>query len=394
MTAARISSHTHIIFLLTVSAATVLMMTAQAFVLLSQEIRSAREVATIKSSSSSFPRPTQSEGNHRSSRSLEEDEVFSRINIKVGDLLCDFPTPCLLLELSLAENAVSKHFEKRCSRSCATERQQDEESQILVQQTPSSLLDAYLQSPSSMTPVSSSSLDDSTNTDNDDNRMTLDGCLFIHTTVVETLERDVYTAKYGASKCATICLIDFDGHGLDPLNTDSGAVVKPNQQQQDSYYLGIGLANHHVGGYYWARGMGIGASLPAHGISVRRRTDITTSTSGEVEHRGRGELYWKKRGAGTNAYETTEESSNSNDGKRSEWADFLQVGDAVQLVPTNATNILWPPRPLSSLPSQFQYLVGVRRQGRPLGADPIVEKIWERRYTDDGVGCGQWIPVS
>jgi hypothetical protein len=60
--------------------------------------------------------------------------------------------------------------------------------------------------------------------------------------------------------------------------------------------------------------MGIGASLPAHGIYFGAPSSTDSSN---------GQLFWKKRGpAGLNAQETTEESSNSNDGKRSEWQIF------------------------------------------------------------------------
>ena len=83
------------------------------------------------------------------------------------------------------------------------------------------------------------------------------------------------------------------------------------------------------------------------------------------------------------ATETTEESSNSNDGKRSEWADFLAVGDTVQLVPYDVTKVL--------LESPFHRLVGVRRLGRPLGADPIVEQVWKRQGDHESEGS-TWVP--
>jgi hypothetical protein len=171
---------------------------------------------------------------------------------------------------------------------------------------------------------------------------TLDGALFVHTQVTSTTKRDSVTKIMGSGKSFDICEVDIS-------------------QIPGGAYLGIGLANHHVGGYYWARGMGIGASLPAHGISFEQ-----------------GQLYWKKRGPG-DARLTTEENSNSNDGKRSEWADFLAVSDTVQLVPNSVDQVL-----KSEL---FSSLLGVRRIGRPLGADPIVEKVWIR-------SDGGWIPMS
>jgi hypothetical protein len=171
---------------------------------------------------------------------------------------------------------------------------------------------------------------------------TLDGALFVHTQVTSTTKRDSVTQQLGSGKSLDICEVDIS-------DVFGGA------------YLGIGLANHHVGGYYWARGMGMGASLPAHGISFEQ-----------------GQLSWKKRGPG-DASLTTEENSNSNDGKRSEWADFLAVSDTVQLVPKSVDQALKS--------ESFSSLLGVRRIGRPLGADPIVEKVWIR-------SDGGWIPMS
>lgn len=214
--------------------------------------------------------------------------------VKQGKLLSDVPTPCLIMELSLAENAA---------------RGID--------------IDEVL------------SHDDNTD-------VSFEGCLYVHTKVTDTSERDEITRTKGSGKSVAICNVD-----VPPEWIPGGA------------FLGIGLANHHVGGYYWARGMGIGASLPAHGVHFGASEDL-----------GTGKLFWKKRGPGMDAMETTEESSNSNDGKRSEWADFLAVGDTVQLIPYKTNEVLRD--------SNFNVILGMRRIGRPLGADPIVERIWCR----------------
>ena len=306
-----------------------------------------------------------------SSTTTTTTAAVAAMAVNVGDLLCDLPTPCLLMELSLAESAVSTKK--------IVPKTEDHSS---LSPFSSLLLDEYLSKPQ-LAPDTF-----------------LDGCLFIHTKVIDTTQRDEVSARLGASKSTTICEIDYcyyyDREDVD--NTDDDDDDDDEDENKDRHddgpsplYLGIGLANHLVGGYYWARGMGMGASLPAHGVWVRPSTTNTmiTEDSSQIKHcRRRSELYWKKRGAGTNAYETTEESSNSNDGKRSEWADFLQVGDTIQLVPTDPAPILWS-KPSSSSSLQFPYLVGIRRQGRPLGADPIVEKIWER----DNVHGG-WTPMS
>lgn len=214
----------------------------------------------------------------------------------IGDLLSDLPTPILLIELSLAENALSNGTES---------------------------LDFVLDNPQG------------------DSLQLLDGSLFVHTKVTSTEARDKISRDIGSGK-----------------STEIGNVDVPASSLPGGAFLGIGLANHHVGGYYWARGMGMGASLPAHGVEF--------GPASEDE----GLLFWRKRGPGSNAKETTEESSNSNDGKRSEWADFLSTGDTVQLVPKSC------PKALTSSP--FETLVGVRRIGRPLGADPVVERVWRR----------------
>ena len=242
----------------------------------------------------------------------QSTKVIERI--RKGCILSDLPTPCLLLEMSLAESATAEIG-----------------------------LDTALRQIS-------------------DKEVSLDGSLFVHTTVTDTSERDQITKTLGSGKSSVICKVDTS-----PDLIPGGA------------YLGIGLANHHVGGYYWARGMGMGASLPAHGVefgvsassSPMSKDNATIDTCNEG-----GQLFWRRRGPGLDAKETTEESSNSNDGKRSEWADFLSVGDRVDLVPNNAMEVLRD--------SPFQVLIGVRRQGRPLGADPIVERIWLRCSDTDG----------
>ncbi len=117
-------------------------------------------------------------------------------------------------------------------------------------------------------------------------------------------------------------------------------------------YLGLGLNNHFTGGYYWGRSSGPGAAMPAPGIALSR-------ADGVVQLR---------------------RVSNSNDGKRSEWCEFLRRGDQVQLV---------PPTPSAALGASASapYVVGVRRDGGvPPGAEPVVEAVWTR---SEG-GSGGW----
>jgi len=243
----------------------------------------------------------------------------------VGDLLIDLPTPSLLLELSLAEAAMIEHD-------------------------------------------LSDTLSDTLN--NPSRNHLLNGSLFVHTRIIDTSVRDAIVRRQGSGKSQEIGRVDASPNSITGSSDGSDNDV---DGKEDRAYLAIGLANHLVGGYYWARGMGAGASLPAHGVFLR------SSHDDDDDDDGPGELYWKKRGPGNDPTETTDQSSNSNDGKRSEWADFLVTGDTVQLVPTDATPVLGR--------SRLAVLYGVRRTGRPKGADPVVEKVWVRD------GAGEWIVV-
>lgn len=101
--------------------------------------------------------------------------------------------------------------------------------------------------------------------------------------------------------------------------------------------LVLGLNNHHCISYYWARSAGAGASMDAIGVEYESKTS---------------ELKWAKGGF---------INSNSNDGKRSEWCNFLRKGDQVQLKPLD---LLW----MKTLPAIY----GITRKDRPLGSEPCV----------------------
>ncbi len=112
----------------------------------------------------------------------------------------------------------------------------------------------------------------------------------------------------------------------------------------DGAYLGLGLNNHMTGGYYWGRSSGIGAAMPAPGVDL----------AGDVA--GEGALRLVR-------------VENSNDGKRSEWCEFLSLDDQVQIVPASATAAL----------AAFDTIVGVTRDGHrgiPRGAEPNIEAAW------------------
>jgi hypothetical protein len=113
-----------------------------------------------------------------------------------------------------------------------------------------------------------------------------------------------------------------------------------------SSHLVLGLNNHHVGSYYWARSVGGGAAMEAPGIAFRA-----------------GCLQWQETAGPT--------TCNSNDGKRSEWVNFLRPGDHVQLVPHKPTATIkeW-------LSDSSRKIYGVSSDQRPLGSEPAVVCEW------------------
>jgi hypothetical protein len=121
-------------------------------------------------------------------------------------------------------------------------------------------------------------------------------------------------------------------------------------------FAALGLNNHFTGGYYWGRSSGPGAAMPAPGIDVRPTDDGT---------------------AGARSLELLR-VGNTNDGKRSEWCEFLVKGDTLQIVPGS----------LQESFAAFEVLVGLTRDGDkqvPRGAEPVVEACWKSR------GDGGWV---
>jgi hypothetical protein len=121
--------------------------------------------------------------------------------------------------------------------------------------------------------------------------------------------------------------------------------------------LVLGINNHHVGSYYWARSTGMGASMEAPGILFDCQ-DIKYPCM-------RGILRWEEEGGPTKC--------NSNDGKRSEWVNFLKVGDQVQLIPMcNEDAMMSFVENCSSLGTDLQ-IYGFTMRNRPLGSEPLVK---------------------
>ena len=159
------------------------------------------------------------------------------------------------------------------------------------------------------------------------------------------------------------------------------------------YNLGIhsqlvmGINNHHVGGYYWARTVGMGASMEAPGIAFRTSGgEIAIDENNmDMDMKKNGILCWE----GTGPLD-----SNSNDGKRSEWVNFVEVGDLVQLLPDCLEDCImgFLERDLNDMDQNFSsgngnekkddslckyHIYGFSSRGRPLGSEPIVICQWK-----------------
>ena len=179
----------------------------------------------------------------------------------------------------------------------------------------------------------------------------LQGLLFVHTSV--TSGRDISFGAVGATTRGST------GYFMKGTREVVGDIVLASLDAPHcggSAYVGLGLNNHFTGGYYWGRSSGPGAALPAPGVGV------VFAESGLLQ------------------LVRTEDDENSNDGKRSEWCDFLQRGDQLQLVV----------KPEELATASFDMLVGVCRDGDgnvPRGAEPRVEALWTRDR-------GSWVRTS
>jgi hypothetical protein len=136
-------------------------------------------------------------------------------------------------------------------------------------------------------------------------------------------------------------------------------------------HLVLGLNNHHVGSYYWARSAGVGASMEAPGIAFESLFSSSTSNNDEenddCDNVERGIIKWETDGGPLEC--------NSNDGKRSEWVNFLRIGDNVQFLPSCDEGAIM------AFVQKFgdadeSRIYGVSSKGRPLGSEPLVTCRW------------------
>jgi hypothetical protein len=175
--------------------------------------------------------------------------------------------------------------------------------------------------------------------------------------------------------------------GVDPVSTFLAEVDVGCDLCGGGARLVLGLNNHHVGSYYWARSAGAGSSMEAPGISFCGSAGGTTTVP------SRGILRWVN--------EEGPEACNSNDGKRSEWVNFLRTGDTVQFVPMDGQDSIlrfskrFGISTIESTESDTDMVYsapmkdddhatwgrsirvfGISSQGRPMGSEPEVICEW------------------
>lgn len=227
------------------------------------------------------------------------------------DFMSDLPVPSVVLELSELEASLEEHEPGFVS------------------------IDSWLESL-----IATTASDDC---DVKFARVLSPGVLFLHCHIHSTVIRDRMDARFGSGKAKSIGTLNV-GASLWPLfKGDTSAALPSNphlslatmSRSSKPWYLCLGLANHHVGGYYWGRSLGVMAASPAVGIGVSlaeapmgggvTRVDspeggpsTTLLPAGASPSPQKGhfvELQWERR---------RRFGPNSNDGKRSEWADFLR----------------------------------------------------------------------
>lgn len=131
------------------------------------------------------------------------------------------------------------------------------------------------------------------------------------------------------------------------------------EQKRDALQLVLELNNHHTGSYYWARAAGKGSSMEAPGVKFVAAD---------------GTLRWQEEGGFVNC--------NSNDGKRSEWVNFLRKGDTVQMVPFDSSigeDILMEFAKEENTNDYYNCarVFGISLEGRPMGSEPAVICQWK-----------------
>ena len=147
----------------------------------------------------------------------------------------------------------------------------------------------------------------------------------------------------------------------EPISTFLAEVdLDPTLCRNDAHLV-LGLNNHHVGSYYWARSAGAGSSMEAPGVGY-----------GSSKSNSKGVLRWLDESGPT--------ACNSNDGKRSEWVNFLRKQDTVQLLPNDGQDTLMEfYKRYGQEDITSTRIFGISNDGRPMGSEPAVVCEW--RFT-------------
>ena len=146
----------------------------------------------------------------------------------------------------------------------------------------------------------------------------------------------------------------------EPTSTFLAEIDLPPRLCDGSAQLVLGLTFDYVGSYYWARSAGAGAAMEAPGVLFDTRDS------------SKGILRWEQEGGPS--------ACNSNDGKRSEWVNFLRRGDNVQLLPAHPEKaVLAFLNEYNSDSERSCRMYGVTSKGRPLGSEPEVVCEWRQQ---------------
>ena len=147
---------------------------------------------------------------------------------------------------------------------------------------------------------------------------------------------------------------------IDLIPSHCSSLEEPGSEKEAVAELVLGVNNHHVGPYYWARSAGSGAFMEAPGIKFGWAARFGMN---------KGILRWSEEGGPLDC--------NSNDGKRSEWVNFLRVGDNVQLLPLVEEDAL-----ISFSQTFPDRIFGYSIKDRPLGSEPLIVCKWVKEESN------------
>jgi hypothetical protein len=204
--------------------------------------------------------------------------------------------------------------------------------------------------------------------------------LYIHCHIMHRYEKPKLQLQTNIPNIPFV--VDNDNNNDDNYNKN-----KDDDEDDDMLELVLGLNNHHVISYYWARSAGYGSSMIAPGIRYNPNNQC---------------LYYDDDDNNNNDDNSNVNKQQTNDGKRSEWVQFLQTDDMIQCMPrhyqiqqqlieywiqqqqqkqqlleieTEAKQMNYEQQQ-STTTSPLLRIFGISRQNRPLGSEPIVLNEW------------------